>query len=58
MSKSLKNFITIRDALKTHSSRQIRLIFLLHSWRDTMDYSVDTLAEAVGFEKQLIVSRF
>ncbi|CAH8567700.1 unnamed protein product [Schistosoma margrebowiei] len=54
MSKSLKNFITIRDALKTHSSRQIRLIFLLHSWRDTMDYSVDTLAEAVGFEKQLI----
>ncbi|XP_018648320.1 putative cysteinyl-tRNA synthetase [Schistosoma mansoni] len=54
MSKSLKNFITIRDALKTHTSRQIRLIFLLHSWRDTMDYSVDTLAEAVGFEKQLI----
>ncbi|KAH8870383.1 Cysteine--tRNA ligase, cytoplasmic [Schistosoma japonicum] len=54
MSKSLKNFITIRDALKTHSARQIRLTFLLHSWRDTMDYSADTLAEAVGYEKQLV----
>ncbi|CAH8512949.1 unnamed protein product [Schistosoma turkestanicum] len=54
MSKSLKNFITIRDALKTHSARQIRLIFLLHSWGDTLDYSADTLAEAMGFEKQLV----
>ncbi|CAH8855126.1 unnamed protein product [Trichobilharzia szidati] len=54
MSKSLKNFITIRDALKTHTARQIRLIFLLHSWRDTMDYSDDTLAEAIAYEKQLV----
>ena len=31
MSKSLKNFITIRQALEKHSARQIRLCFLLHS---------------------------
>lgn len=30
MSKSLKNFVTIRSALETHSSRQIRLLFLMH----------------------------
>ncbi|CAH8573616.1 unnamed protein product [Heterobilharzia americana] len=54
MSKSLKNFITIRDALKMQTSRQIRFIFLLHSWRDTMDYSTDTLTEAAAYEKQLI----
>jgi cysteinyl-tRNA synthetase len=29
MSKSLKNFITIRQALEHHSARQIRLMFLL-----------------------------
>ncbi|THD27037.1 Cysteinyl tRNA synthetase [Fasciola hepatica] len=54
MSKSLKNFITIRDALKEHSARRLRLTFLLHSWRDTMDYSPDTVAEAISYEKTLI----
>ncbi|CAL8101459.1 unnamed protein product [Calicophoron daubneyi] len=54
MSKSLKNFITIRDALKQYSSRRIRLTFLLHSWRETMDYSPDTLNEAISYEKGVI----
>ncbi|TPP58309.1 Cysteinyl tRNA synthetase [Fasciola gigantica] len=54
MSKSLKNFITIRDALKEHSARRLRLTFLLHSWRDTMDYNPDTVAEAISYEKTLI----
>jgi isoleucyl-tRNA synthetase len=30
MSKSLKNFITIRQALEIHSARQIRFCFLIH----------------------------
>lgn len=51
MSKSLKNFITIRAVLERHSSRRLRLAFLLHSWKDTLDYSEDTMAEAVGYEK-------
>ncbi|XP_078489101.1 cysteine--tRNA ligase, cytoplasmic-like isoform X2 [Ciona intestinalis] len=51
MSKSLKNFITIKDALKKNSARQLRLAFLLHSWKDTLDYSDNTMYDAVQFEK-------
>ena len=32
MSKSLKNFITIRAALTMYSARQLRFLFLLHQW--------------------------
>lgn len=56
MSKSLKNFITIQDALKKNSSRQLRLAFLLHSWKDTLDYSDNTMNMAVQYEKFLNVS--
>jgi len=51
MSKSLKNFITIKEALKRNSARQLRLAFLLHSWKDTLDYSENTMHDAVQFEK-------
>ncbi|WKY05404.1 hypothetical protein Q1695_005982 [Nippostrongylus brasiliensis] len=51
MSKSLKNFITIRDALKTYSSRQLRLLFLMHNWSDVLDYSTSTMERALQFEK-------
>ncbi|XP_022083673.1 cysteine--tRNA ligase, cytoplasmic-like [Acanthaster planci] len=51
MSKSLKNFISIKDALKQYTSRQIRMVFLLHSWKDTLDYSADTMDVAVQYEK-------
>ncbi|XP_071809472.1 cysteine--tRNA ligase, cytoplasmic-like [Asterias amurensis] len=51
MSKSLKNFVTIKDALKQYTSRQIRLVFLLHSWKDTLDYSKDTMEIALQYEK-------
>ena len=56
MSKSLKNFITIKDALKNHSARQLRLAFLLHQWKDTLDYSQNTMREALAFEKLVNVS--
>ncbi|XP_054998735.1 cysteine--tRNA ligase, cytoplasmic isoform X2 [Sorex araneus] len=51
MSKSLKNFITIQDALKKHSARQLRLAFLMHSWKDTLDYSDNTMDSALQYEK-------
>ncbi|CAH1787800.1 unnamed protein product [Owenia fusiformis] len=51
MSKSLKNFISIQDALKTHSSRQLRFAFLLHAWADTLNYSQDTMEVAITYEK-------
>ncbi|XP_066266221.1 cysteine--tRNA ligase, cytoplasmic-like [Branchiostoma lanceolatum] len=53
MSKSLKNFITIQEALSKYSSRQLRLGFLLHSWKDTLDYSSDTMGTAVKYEKMI-----
>ena len=53
MSKSLKNFITIKEALKQHTATQIRFAFLLHSWKDTLDYSANTMEIAIRFEKFL-----
>jgi len=51
MSKSLKNFITISEVLQQHSARQLRLAFLLHSWKDTLDYSAGSMELARAYEK-------
>ena len=51
MSKSLKNFVSIRDALNKHTARQLRFAFLLHAWKDTLDYSKNTMTAALNFEK-------
>ncbi|KJH52646.1 cysteine--tRNA ligase [Dictyocaulus viviparus] len=51
MSKSLKNFITIREALQNYSARQLRLLFLMHNWADVLDYSNATMEHAIQFEK-------
>lgn len=56
MSKSLKNFITIKEVLKKNSARQLRIAFLLHSWKDTLDYSANTMSDAIQFEKTINVS--
>ncbi|XP_055390325.1 cysteine--tRNA ligase, cytoplasmic [Condylostylus longicornis] len=53
MSKSLKNFITIQQALSKHTATQLRLVFLLHSWKDTLDYSDNTVEMAIQYEKFL-----
>ncbi|XP_058979756.1 cysteine--tRNA ligase, cytoplasmic-like [Musca domestica] len=53
MSKSLKNFITIQQALQKHSACQLRLAFLLHSWKDTLDYSDNTMDMAIQYERFL-----
>ncbi len=51
MSKSLKNFITIRQALKEHTPRQLRLMFLLQPWDKPMNYSDQTVDDAKAKEK-------
>jgi len=51
MSKSLKNFITIRQALEFHSPRQLRLMFLLTPWDKPMNYSDQTVENAKSKEK-------
>lgn len=51
MSKSLKNFITIRQGLELNTARQIRFCFLLHKYNSAMDYSDSTLTQAVNIER-------
>ncbi|XP_055388743.1 cysteine--tRNA ligase, cytoplasmic-like [Condylostylus longicornis] len=41
MSKSLKNFITIKQALEVFSPRSIRILTLMHRWDAPMNYSTD-----------------
>ena len=55
MSKSLKNFITIKEALKRNTWRQLRFAFLLHSWKETLDYSDNTMSDAIHYEKMVNV---
>lgn len=53
MSKSLKNFITIKEALQQYTASQLRLTFLLHSWKDTLDYSPSGMQQAVQVEQKI-----
>lgn len=46
MSKSLKNFVTIREALKTHSAEVIRYFMLAAHYRSPVQYSDNSLALA------------
>jgi len=43
MSKSLGNYITIRDALAKHHPEVIRLFFLSHHYRSPVDYTEEAL---------------
>ncbi|XP_058404467.1 probable cysteine--tRNA ligase, mitochondrial isoform X5 [Diceros bicornis minor] len=46
MSKSLKNYITIKDFLKTFSADVFRLFCMRSSYRSAIDYSDGTMLEA------------
>lgn len=50
MSKSLKNFITIDDALQKFTSRQLRLAFLLTQWNNQLDFKESLLLEVKSLE--------
>jgi cysteinyl-tRNA synthetase len=50
MSKSLKNFITIKEALKKYTGRQIRIMFLQHSWNSLLDFKDSSLKNAISYE--------
>lgn len=56
MSKSLKNFITIQEALKTYSARQLRLFFLTHQWHTKMDFKHTGMQEAIQMETTIKVT--
>ncbi len=46
MSKSLGNFITVRDILQTYDANTFRLFIASAHYRSPIDYSDDTLAQA------------
>ncbi|WFC93795.1 cysteine--tRNA ligase [Malassezia brasiliensis] len=50
MSKSLKNFISIDDALQRFSARQLRLAFLMQPWNARMDFRESAMAEVRSAE--------
>ncbi|KAJ2720455.1 cysteinyl-tRNA synthetase [Coemansia sp. Benny D115] len=51
MSKSLKNFITIKEALKKNTARQLRTLFLLSKWDSRLDYSMTSIDESVAIDR-------
>jgi cysteinyl-tRNA synthetase len=53
MAKSLKNFITIREALEKFSPKQIRIMFLLQQWDRPVNFSDQTLNEAREKESRI-----
>ncbi|KAK4049861.1 cysteinyl-tRNA synthetase [Microbotryomycetes sp. JL201] len=57
MSKSLKNFITIDDALTRNSARQLRFAFLLASWNARLDFK-ETLMQEVKAGESLLNNFF
>ena len=52
MSKSEKNFITIKEALKKFTGRQMRFLYLLHKWDTSFNYTETSFPEAVEKERQ------
>ncbi|KIV85472.1 cysteine-tRNA ligase, variant [Exophiala sideris] len=56
MSKSLKNFTTIREAIhvrKEWTSRSLRIVFLLGGWRDGIEISDDMVVECRSWEDRV-----
>ncbi|KAL9931189.1 hypothetical protein V8E36_008077 [Tilletia maclaganii] len=51
MSKSLKNFITIEEALGKYSARQLRLAFLNTLWNARMDFGKNSMAAVSSAEQ-------
>ena len=52
MSKTEKNYITIKEILEHSTSRQLRYIFLKHAWDSPLNYSDKSFPEAKAKDKQ------
>ncbi|GAA94252.1 uncharacterized protein L969DRAFT_97424 [Mixia osmundae IAM 14324] len=50
MSKSLKNFITIDEALSRYTARQMRIAFLMSTWNLGYDFKESAMTEAKAIE--------
>lgn len=58
MSKSLKNFITIDDALTRFSARKLRYAFLCQNWNSKFDFKESAMQEVKSAEMVLNVGLF
>lgn len=54
MSKSLGNFLTIRDALKVYSPNVLRFLFLSTHYRKPLDFSEESLEQAKNTLQKLV----
>jgi cysteinyl-tRNA synthetase len=50
MSNTLKNVVTIQEALANYPPQQIRLLFLLRSWSSTIEYSDDQMIKIIDYD--------
>lgn len=57
MSKSLKNYITIDEALKKITGRQLRLLFLMHKYHQPMSFDPES-SYLMAKEKDKYISEF
>lgn len=48
MSKSLKNFITVKEILQKHTARQLRLAFMAQPWSARMDFQEGNMKGSVA----------
>ncbi|QLH75532.1 MAG: cysteine--tRNA ligase [Methanomassiliicoccales archaeon] len=53
MSKSLKNFFTVRDVMQHYSTQEVRFYFLNTHYRGPLTYSEDALNEAAAALRRL-----
>jgi len=58
MSKSLKNFISIRDALAKFTPRQLRLMVLLQPWNKVMNFTEGFMNNDVKSKEKSLVEFF
>ncbi|XP_026191670.1 cysteine--tRNA ligase, cytoplasmic [Cyclospora cayetanensis] len=56
MSKSLKNFVTIKECLEQFKPRHIRFLCLMNRWDSPMNYSPDgeTLQQAIDVDRSFL----
>jgi len=54
MSKSLKNFITIKEILNKYTPNQLRLLFLMHDWHTEMEYNESSMEYIINLDKRLV----
>lgn len=57
MSKSLNNFVTIRDILDNYLPEVLRFFLISKHYRSPLDYSVDTLEEAERALKRIYLAK-